>query len=397
MDDVPGQPLEAVDVPPGRAPGSEVLGELVRGLGQGLQLLVGGGLGRHVVVGTDPFLLGLGDAFAPQFLAPEHGERRGLRLHPPAIVPGAQQRDLLGQPGLQGIAVRRVVIGVQQGRDQGGEGRQIGVVGRADQRAEVEIGLAAEHPGIVQAPGVLARLVHIPREVRRLGALRARRRPGPVVGVGDPAVGRVQEVRGLLERRHALPVRGRIGAVHRPGIVEPVVALGDELRVEIGDLALGVGEDGVVGRVGVELRHLQEGRVVLGLGAQEGLAQRLHRPVHQGDGDPLAVRLAHDGAVMGAVDREVTLGHRAGRRAIGHGDGGGDHRPFLSAVSVEELAVLPDNGLGELVHHVDAAGGMHPASVLVEALIDEELPPGGRAIGVQPLVGTHLQLGAEEE
>jgi hypothetical protein len=33
----------------------------------------------------------------------------------------------------------------------------------------------------------------------------------------------------------------------------------------------------------------------------------------------------------------------------------------------------------------------------VEALVDEELAPGRRAIGVQPRVAGHLQLGAEEE
>ena len=33
----------------------------------------------------------------------------------------------------------------------------------------------------------------------------------------------------------------------------------------------------------------------------------------------------------------------------------------------------------------------------VEALIDEELAPGDRAISVQPLVAAHLQFGPEEE
>ena len=39
---------------------------------------------------------------------------------------------------------------------------------------------------------------------------------------------------------------------------------------------------------------------------------------------------------------------------------------------------------------------IQPARV-VEALVDEELAPGHRAVGVEPLVARHLQLGAEEE
>src|SRR5205085_11439009 len=53
--------------------------------------------------------------------------------------------------------------------------------------------------------------------------------------------------------------------------------------------------------------------------------------------------------------------------------------------------------LGELVDEVDSAGRVHPAGMLVEALVDEELAPGGGAVSVQPLVAGYLLLGAEEE
>ena len=56
-----------------------------------------------------------------------------------------------------------------------------------------------------------------------------------------------------------------------------------------------------------------------------------------------------------------------------------------------------DDGFGELVDVVDAAGGMHPTGFGVESLVDEELAPGDGAVGVQPVVAGHLQLGAEEE
>src|ERR1700729_221060 len=40
---------------------------------------------------------------------------------------------------------------------------------------------------------------------------------------------------------------------------------------------------------------------------------------------------------------------------------------------------------------------MHPACVLIEALVDEELSPGNRAVGVEPVLARHLELRTEEE
>jgi hypothetical protein len=38
---------------------------------------------------------------------------------------------------------------------------------------------------------------------------------------------------------------------------------------------------------------------------------------------------------------------------------------------------------------------MHPTGMLVETLVDEELPPRHRTIGVEPLIARHLQFGAK--
>ena len=53
--------------------------------------------------------------------------------------------------------------------------------------------------------------------------------------------------------------------------------------------------------------------------------------------------------------------------------------------------------LQELVYVVDLAGGVHPARRAVEALVDEELAPGHRAVRVPARVAGHLELGAEVE
>ena len=48
--------------------------------------------------------------------------------------------------------------------------------------------------------------------------------------------------------------------------------------------------------------------------------------------------------------------------------------------------------LGILVDGVPAIRGVHPAIVLIESLVDEELTPGDGAVYVQALLADHLQL-----
>ncbi len=249
----------------------------------------------------------------------------------------------------------------------------------------------------MDAAGVLAGGVHVAGEVRGLGAERAGGRVGPVVGIGDPAAAGVQQVRGVGQIVQALPVGGRVGAVDGLGVVEAVVAAGHELRVQIGDLAGAVGEDGVVRGIGLQRRDLQERGVVVRLGAQVRLLQRRDRLEHHGEGDPLAVLRADDRAMVGAIDREGAGLHRAVGGAVGHADRGDRHGTQGGAVAVEGLAALVDDGLGELVHGVGACGGVHPAGAVVEPLVDEELAPGRGAVGVQPGVTGHLGFRAEIE
>ena len=221
-------------------------------------------------------------------------------------------------------------------------------------------------------------------------------RPRPVVGVLDPPARRVHDVRAVLDAVDSVPLGRGVAAVNRPRPVEPVVPPGHELRVEVGDVPVGVGVDRVVRRVGVQLHHLP----VLGQraspGAEERLAQRLHRLLHQPDADPLPARRAHDRPVVRPVDRE-DLGRHAAGGAVGNADRPRHERPLLAAVAIEQPAAPPDDGLRVLIHRVGAGRGVHPAQPVVEALVDEELAPRRRAVGVEPLPARHLQLGAEEE
>ena len=142
-------------------------------------------------------------------------------------------------------------------------------------------------------------------------AVRAGSRPWPVVRVVKPAVGRIHQAGRLVDRQHAFPLRCGIAAVHWFGPIESGVALRNEVGVEVGDGAVGVGVDRVVRRVGMQLHRFLERLVAPCLRAQVGLRERLQRLLHQPDAHPLAIRLTDDGPVMRAVDRELLLRHAA--------------------------------------------------------------------------------------
>ena len=167
--------------------------------------------------------------------------------------------------------------------------------------------------------------------------------------------------------------------------------------MEVGKVAARVGIQGVVRRVRVQRHDLLVLVDGARLGARIRLRQRLHRAVHHRDAHPLAVLLPHDRSAMRVVHGERRVFHRAVRRLEGNDDALLDDRPLLSADDVEALAVLLDDRLEILVDVVNAAGRVHPAGLVVEALVDEELPPGERAVGVESFFAHHLGFRAEEE
>src|SRR5262249_35231783 len=112
--------------------------------------------------------------------------------------------------------------------------------------------------------------------------------------------------------------------------------------------------------------------------------------------DPFAFPRGNDWSVMGAIDSERLLGHsRVG--FVGYLDDGGADRPFFIPVLVIEAVSLFNHCFEIPIYCVNGAGRVHPTTSLVEALVNEELPPGGGAVGVQTLVARHMQLGPEEE
>src|SRR6185312_5686252 len=102
-------------------------------------------------------------------------------------------------------------------------------------------------------------------------------------------------------------------------------------------------------------------------------------------------------AMLGEVRGERPCLDRAALGAVTDGDVAAGDGQFLVAKFVEILAVLLRNGFGEFVDRVDAGGSVHPADVLVEALVDEELAPGRGAVGIEAFVAGDLRLAAEIE
>ena len=304
LHDIAVQPLEPVDLAPRRFPAAEVRAQAVRRLGQGGQLVRPAGPVGHVVPHADAFGPRRRRRPGPERFAPEHRQRGFGRGRRPLAIPSLQRRHLRSQSGIW-----RRLIGRRQRRDQPIKRCQKGVVGLRQQSLAGQPAGAGQHPHGLRTAWVLARCVHVSRERRLFGTVRARRRPRRIVGVEHPARRWVRHLRQTGQRVHAPPVGRRVRPVDRPRVVEAVVTPRDELRVQVGGHALVVGEQGVVGRVGFQLRHFQKAGIVCRLGPQKRLLQRLDRLVHQGDGDPLPLGLAHHRPMVRAVGGERPAGH----------------------------------------------------------------------------------------
>ena len=216
----------------------------------------------------------------------------------------------------------------------------------------------------------------------------------PVVGVHDPAVGRIEQGDGVFDGVCALPFGCRIAAVHRAGEIKFQVTPGNEIAVKISDAAVGVRIDSIVGSVGAQLLGLAKRCIVSGLGAQVRLFQRRHRILQQPDRDPLVVLGTDDRSVMAVIHGEVAR-HQLAVLPEGDGEVRDFQRSQLLAISVEKPTGFIDDGFGIFIDRIAAVGSVHPAVVRIEPLVDEELPPGRGAIDVQPLLADHLQFGAE--
>ena len=157
----------------------------------------------------------------------------------------------------------------------------------------------------MQAPRVFAKCVHVSREISPFWTVWTRGGIGPIIGVEHIARPWIDDTRRLIKRVKTAPVSGGVGAVDGFAIVKAIIAAGNELRVEIGDLALIVGEQSIVRRIGLQLRDFQERLQRGGLGAQIGLGQGLDRPIHHSKTDPPPALAGNNRAAMGEIGGEV--------------------------------------------------------------------------------------------
>src|SRR3974390_2616451 len=94
-------------------------------------------------------------------------------------------------------------------------------------------------------------------------------------------------MRRFLDAQKALPLGCGVAAMYGAGPVELGIAARDEVSMEVGDIAIGIGEDGVVRRVGLKLHGLPVRLIIAGLGARVGLREGFDRLLHQADRHPL--------------------------------------------------------------------------------------------------------------
>ena len=235
-------------------------------------------------------------------------------------------------------------------------------------------------------------LRHVLRIITDSRAIRTRRRKWPVVGVHQPARCRIGDHDGLIDRVQSLPLGVRRTAIDRERVVVLPIALRNEVAIHEGDRAVRVGVHRVVRRVGTQLHHLLVAREVVRLRATERLHQRLDRLLHESYGHPLAVVIADDRPLMAEVRRDRLALHSRGC-LVRKVDALGLHFALATGVLVERLAVtLRDREL-ILVGHITATGGVHPAVPVVETLIDEELPPRDRPVGLEPCLAGNVDFG----
>src|SRR5262245_49520838 len=100
--------------------------------------------------------------------------------------------------------------------------------------------------------------------------------------------------------------------------------------------------------------------------------------------------------MVGAVDGEFLLGHSVAG-SVRHSNLIDRNRPLFPTILVKEAAILFFDGFEIFIDRIHSARCVHPASAIVEALVDEKLAPGRRAVSIQTLLAYHLQLRPEKE
>ena len=305
--DVVVDPLEPIYVAPRRFPGSEIAGEGIHRSAEGFEE-VGRRAPRRRDILHDRYACCARVATEPSrhALAPVDRQRRRYRLGAPPIVPAPERGDRLGELRLQCVGRRCLIVRREERRNHALERGEIAVERCGRELATRPIALPRQHAQRMVAPrGLLRAGLDVARIVLAPGTRScARRRPGPVVRIVDKAARGIHNVRRLVERQDPAVRGARIAGVHRLCPVERGIAARDVVRVEVRDVAGGIGKQGVVGGVGMQLHDLAKAGQVVCFRARVGLNQRVDVIVHQAHAHQPIAFLAHDWPVRRVVDRE---------------------------------------------------------------------------------------------
>ena len=134
-----------------------------------------------------------------------------------------------------------------------------------------------------------------------------------------------------------------------------------------------------------------------GLSSGIRLDECIHGVPHNPGSYPLIVVGVGDGTVVGPVDGKGAFLWTVGS-GVGKSDLGAVYRALFLTEDVFFSTVRAlHNGLLKFIDDIRTGGSMHPTVVLIEALIDEKLPPRYRSVSVEAFFADHVYFAAEEK
>ena len=209
-----------------------------------------------------------------------------------------------------------------------------------------------------------------------------------------PTIGWVSELDGFVHFVESLPFRFGIAAVHWFFPVERRVPSRHKVAVPIGDIAVAIGEYGIVRRVGTVAHDFLVRRISLGFRAQVRLRERFERLVHHFHGHPLLPSLVNDRTVVGPVQYHWFVSDIVAV-AVGLQYLFPLYGKLFPPIAIGEYIAVEGYRFEVFVERVGLARRVHPSAVFIEPLVDEELAPGDGTVGIQAFLADHVHFGAE--
>ena len=199
---------------------------------------------------------------------------------------------------------------------------------------------------------------------------------------------------GLVQLMDTFPISSRNGSIYRQRPIVRRIPPRHEIAMPIGNIALIIGIDGIVGRIGPDIHGLFILVETIGLGDQPRFQQGIQRSVVLPQAQPPAIPAGHHRSMTGKIPHH-RFHHQHAIFFIIHRERPCGHRHRLSFVFIDPILVLLPDLFRIQIRNIRKTGSMHPPAMGIETLINEELPPGNSAIDIQPFLADQLHFHPE--